>query len=303
MKKKPWSLFSGIVLLLLLVSNLLFGQVPDFKNVPNIYPGDSMNIMHLINNGRKIIKEKVICWFPKDSLSETEMNEIANTINTGINASEQYIKAPLPWQAHNYKTPITFYFRLDTIISHASLADFVSISFWRIKHGKSPWLHEALHEILQSKGKSWYSNSVSKEYVTNNMPLWLYEGLLDYISEQISKAYNLPRFDVFSNTYLLNTDSLFLEDMKAQKDSHIISYIGSKGVLPELSSNDRMRYAPAFFHGSCSFVKYIVDNYGIEVLFSAISSFENEHQTIENLCGRSLAILKKDWLEKIKVSK
>lgn len=303
MKKKPLLLFPGIALFLLLSSNLLFGQLPDFKNALYVHPGDSLNIMHLINSGIKITKEKAICWFPKDSLSESEMNEIANTINTGIKASQQYIKAPLPWQAHNYKTPVTFYFRLDTIISHASLAGFVSISFWRIKNGKSPWLHEALHEILYPKGRSWYSKDVSIEYRKSNMPLWLHEGLLDYISIRISEALNLPRFDVYSKSHLLNNDSLFLEDMKAQKDLYIISYVGNKGVMPELSSNDRMQYAPAFFHGSCSFVKYIVDNYGLEVLLSAVSSFENEQQTIENLCGKSLASLKKDWLEKIKAPK
>ena len=135
------------------------------------------------------------------------------------------------------------------------------------------------------------------------MPLWLHEGLLDYISIHISRSLNLPRFDVFSNSYLLNTDSLFLEDMKAQKGSYIISYVGNKGVIPELTSSDRYLYAPTFFHGSCSFVKYIVENYGIEVLLNAVSSFENEQQTIENLCGRSLAVLKKDWLEKIKLPK
>jgi hypothetical protein len=230
------------------------------------------------------------------------MNEIADTLNRGIKAAEKYIAAPLPWQAHHFNEPYTFYFRLDSIISHASLAGFVSISFWRIKSARAPWLHEVLHEMLFSKTDTWYSPEITEDYARQHMPLWLFEGLPDHLSKQVSQANKLPCFDVFSNSYRLNVDSLFLEDIRSSYGSYIISHIGTRGYMPELSSKDRRKYAPGFYHGSCSFVKYIDDNYGIKILLDAISSFKKEQETIETLSHKSLPVLKKEWLAMLKIS-
>ena len=174
------------------------------------------------------------------------MNEIANEINTGILGAEKFINAPLPWQMHPPSKPYTLYFRHDRFISHASLAGFVCIPFWRIKEGKSPWLHEILHEMLDANTGSWFSKTVAEEDFTKNFPHWLSEGLPDYISIRVSLAENLPRFDVFSNSQQTNIDSLFKEEMKSDNGSYILSFIGSKGVMPELSSEKRMLYAPGF---------------------------------------------------------
>jgi hypothetical protein len=54
-------------------------------------------------------------------------------------------------------------------------------------------------------------------------------------------------------------------------------------------------YAPAFYHGSSSFVQYIVDKYGVEILLSAISSFRKEQEKIEQLTAKSIDILKEEW--------
>ena len=274
-------------------------QVPDFSKVPNLYDGDSVNITHLINNGVKISTEKAICWFPKDSLSEEQMKKIADTISRGIILAEKLIDAPLQWQAHPFNEPYTFYFRKDTIISHASSAGFISISFWRIKTGRAPWLHEAMHEMLDTKTGSWNSR-ISEEYQMKNMPLWLFEGMADYISLQVSRSNNMKWFDVFSRGYQTDTDSLFLLDQKSEKGSYIVSHIGAKGIMPELFSKNRQEYAPAFYHGSCSFVKWIAGKYGIKMLLAAISAFDKEMETIENLSGKHIEELKKQWLDNLK---
>jgi hypothetical protein len=206
------------------------------------------------------------------------------------------LHAPLVWQSHNINEPYTFYFRFDSIISHASKAGFVSVSFWRIKSGKAPWLHEALHEMLDTNTGSWFNASISEEEANKEMPLWLFEGLPDYISLKVSQVENLPWYDVFSRSSATNIDSIFMEDMKSDKVSYIISFIGKKGIIPELYSKDRILYAPAFYHGSSSFVQYIVDKYDVEILLNAISSFRKEQEKIEELTGKSIDILKKSGL-------
>ena len=68
----------------------------------------------------------------------------------------------------------------------------------------------------------------------------------------------------------------------------------TKGVVPELFSDNRLLYAPAFYHGSSSFVQYLAENYDVKILLTGISSFKQEQETIERLTGKTLEILKKE---------
>jgi len=288
-----------IVLLLVFASPSL-AQLPDFSKVPNLWEGDSVNITNLVNNGIKIMKGKAICWFPKDSLSQDQMSQIADTINIGITAAEKFINSPLSWQVHPISEPYVFYFRLDSFISHASLFSFVSIPFYRIKRARAPWLHEAMHEMLYSTTDKWFTPAMGEKFSNENMPLWFHEGLADYIAIEVSRQNGLAFFDVFSNSTVTNADSLFLENIRSENASYIISHIGSKGVMPELFLKDRMNYAPGFYHGSCSFIQFIADHYGLNVLLTAMSSSPKEQESIEMATGKSLTVLKKEWLEKLK---
>ena len=302
MKNFSSKYFYLIIALLVAIAKPLFSQVPDFSSVPEMHEGDSLNITYLIHNGVKILDRKVICWFPKDSLSEKQMSEIAFTLNTGIRGAEKFINAPLSWQVHQPDEPYTFYFRFDRFISHASCAGFVSIPFWRIKAGKAPWLHEVMHEMLYSKTESLFAKTVTEKEHYEKMPLWLVEGLPEYISLKVSLIENLSWFDVFSNTYQPNIDSLFINEKATEKGEYVLSFIGANGMMPELSSEDRF-YAFSFYHGSYSFVKYLAENYNIEILLTAISLFGQEQETIEKLTGKPMEILKKEWLDKLKIIK
>ena len=282
-----------------------FSQVPDFSKVPTMWDADSANITDLVHHGVKIEKKKAICWFPRDSLTVQRMNEIADTINMGIIAAEKLIGAPLPWQVHRFNEPYIFYFRLDSFVSHASGAGFVSIPFWRIKNQKAPWLHEAMHEMLNTTNGDWDDTTITtEENSKKNMPLWLLEGLPDYVSVEVSRINHLQWYDVLSRSSRMNIDSIFIQELKRPTDttSYILSYVGEKGLLPELFTKDRGLYAPAFYHASGSFVHFIAENYGLDTLLAAISSFQKENETIEKLTGKPLAVLKQQWLQKLGIN-
>lgn len=287
--------------ILLAANKSILCQVPDFSKVPNVHAGDSLNITYLINNGIKIADRSVIAWFPKDSLSKQQMDEIVKMLNTGISEAEKFIKAPLYWQVHQPAQPYTFYFRHDRFVSHASDAGFVSIPFWRIKEGKSPWLHEVMHEMLNSKAGNWFDPAIPEEVWKKEMPHWLTEGLPDYIALNVSIKNDLLWFDVFSNSNQTNIDSMFLVDLKSANGKYVLKYIGANGVIPELSSKDRALYAPTFYHGSNSFVKYLAEHYGLEMLLTSISSIRKENETIEKLTGKSLKSLREEWLAKLNI--
>jgi hypothetical protein len=288
-------------ILLFAVSVCSICQVPDFARVPNMWEGDSMHIVSLIKNGIEIKKGKAICWFPRDSLSSRRMQEIADTLNMGITGAENFMRGSLPKRLPLSAAAYTFYFRTDSFVSHASLAGFVSIPFWRIKEGKAPWLHEAVHEMLTVGEIEWFSKSITDEYFNKHMPLWLSEGLATYVSMKVSQRNRISWFDVFSRSVDPNVDSVFRMEMQSEKSQYILSYIGAQGVMPELSSPDRNKYAPAFYHGSSSFVEFIADEYGLAVLLDAISSFQKEHEVIEGRTGKSIAVLKAEWLKKLKI--
>jgi hypothetical protein len=224
---------------------------------------------------------------------------ILDTLNTGVVAAENLIKAPLAWQVQQETMPYTYYFRLDTFISHASGAGFVSIPFWRIKQGRAPWLHEAVHEMLNTKAGAWTNASVPDEVWKNNMPLWLSEGLADYISLRVSQDHHLPQYDVFTKSFQANVDSACKEDIKSDKADSILSYIGKRGVMEALFSEDRGLYAPTFYHCSCSFVKYLADELGLDKLIASLAAYPKEMEKLEASAVPSLEALKKRWLIKI----
>ena len=299
MKNQQQKLKAFLFAVLLTSSIKVVSQTPHFSTVPNLQRGDSISITYLIKNGTKASKGKVIGWFPKDSLSREQMDKILDTLNIGVVAAERFIKAPYAWQVQQVGKPYTFYFRLDSFVSHASGAGFVSIPFWRLKQGKAPWLHEAIHEMLNTKAGNWLNDSIPEDVWAKNMPLWLAEGLPDYISMQVSEQYNLPIFDVFTNSFLTNVDSVCKEDLKERRSDSILSFIGNKGAMSGLFGKERRLYAPTFYHCSCSFVKYLAEQFGADPLIESLSAYPNEMEQLEKGISTSIQELKNRWLAKI----
>jgi hypothetical protein len=270
------------------------GQTPATINNPVFAGADSLNV-YLAINGIKLTGDNIVAFFPKDSLPTAHMQQVTDTVTHAVRAVERFIHTPLPWAVHQPTTIYTFYFRPDRFISHASMQGYLSIPFWRIKNGTAPWLHELVHEMLNTKAGNWALSRLSEEEAGKRMPSWLLEGLAEYVSLEIGKEQNWPRYDVHSSSFTANVDSLFLLE-RSEKADYVLSFIGRNGVIPELFSNDRRLYAPAFYHGSCSFVKYTAEQYGLSILLDGVAAFGKEQQTIEKAIGKPLKAVKKEWL-------
>lgn len=259
---------------------------------------DSLRVVHLHNQGVMVERGRVVAWFPKDSLSLARMNSIVDTLNLGIIKVEELMGAPLSWQVYANQ-PVVYYFSPEKFISHASWTGFVFIPFWRVKEGKSPWLHEALHILLRTTKGSW--SDVSFAGRKKLMPLWLTEGLPDYLESKTSYQNHLPRFDLWGDGGFMMTDKSCLTKLEGTNGDYVLEYVGREGPLPELFGEKRQDYAPVFYNCSFSFNKYIGEKYGQEVLLDAISNFRHEHQVIESRTGKTMEQLKTDWLEKIRI--
>lgn len=291
--------FFLLVISLAECSNTAQGQSPALSNRIVFSEADSLNL-NLRRTGTRVTSKNVVAFFPNDSLSLEWMQKIADTIAYGVDAVAHLVNAPLPWMVHEASTTYTFYFRPGKFIAHASMEGYVAIPFWRIKNGTAPWLHELVHEMLKSKSGDWVHSGMSREESGKKIALWLIEGLAEYIALAVSLERRWPKYDPHSSSFATNVDSLFLADLKGEKGPYVVSYIGRDGVVRELFSADRRLYAPAFYHGSTSFVKYIARTYGLTTLLTGIGAFAKEQQTLEQLTGKPLHIVKNEWLAQLR---
>lgn len=262
-----------------------------------MWKDDISRVMALLNNGVKVQKQRVVCWFPKDSLSHKAMDSIANMMNTGVFVAEKFMKAPLARQKFEVDNPIECFFPSDNFVSHADVnLGYLFIPFWRMKKNKAPWLHEILHILLTSKNEYLYEDW---EKVSHIYPTWFHEGFADYLTSQISRKQGWSHYDVFSKSYDGDADSLFLKELKMKKGIEVVQFIGKKGHPNLLSGSERRTYAPIFYHGSHSLVKYIANTYGDDVLLEAVFEPTKEHQVLESHTRKTLKQIRREWLENL----
>jgi len=255
---------------------------------------DSIRMAGLHQNGIKIQAGDVIAWFPKDSLTNERMRAITDTMNLGIRLVKKYIKSPLPWQRLKEGQHITFYFSPDNFISHANQKGATFVPFWRIKSGRAPWLHEAIHDVFAPEKMQPDHAEAGEE-----RPLWLSEGSAEYVSLQVSADHNIPKLDLFNAGSIKQVDKSCMDLLKSDNSAYILSNIGSPGAMPELGGKERRAYATVFYNCSCSLVKYLVSQYGIASLMDVIGAFPHEQQKLKAVTGLLPSALREKWLNEI----
>lgn len=250
----------------------------------------------LQSEGIVIERGKVIAYFPKNSLPESRMNEIVDTINLGITLADKYIGGPYDWQVFKNRQ-LTYYFCEGNFMSTTSKEDDIFIPIWRAQSNQSPWLHETMHLLLRSVNGNW--NPKSNPMNLFKMPMWLTEGLAEFLAMKISYEYHIPKFDIFESGGYSKLDSISCILLTQENGPHILKYIGKPGIIIKLFTKKRWEYAPTFYNCSSSFTKYLVETYGLDKIINAYSNYKNEIKTIEELTGKTITELKEDWLSKI----
>lgn len=132
-----------------------------------------------------------------------------------------------------------------------------------------------------------------------NSPAWLIEGFPEYIAQKVYQQKGWSYFDVFTRTTFNNIDSACKEDLKNEHGKYVLSYIGKRSRVSELMGKDRRLYAPAFYHCSCSLVKYLVEQKGFRPVLNSFSAAPYVQQELEKSITPPVDMLKKSWLEKL----
>jgi hypothetical protein len=251
----------------------------------------------LRTQGVFINRERVIAYFPKNSIPENRMNEIVDTINLGITLADKYIGGPYDWQVFKNKQ-LTYYFCEGNFMSTTSKEGDIFIPVWRAQSNQSPWLHETMHLLLRSVNGNW--NPKSNPMNLFKMPMWLTEGMAEFLAMKISYDNQIPKFDLFESGGYSKVDSICNISVRQENGPHILKYIGEPGIMKKLFTKKRRFYAPTFYNCSCSFTKYLVETYGLDKVLNAYTNYKKEIETIENFTGKTMNELREDWLAKIK---
>ena len=257
----------------------------------SFYKKDSAWSTQLRHNGIRVQRKNIIAWYPAHALPTAEMNQFADTLDNGVGAAKAYIGA-FPWQRS--KGRINYFFPADSFISHATLEGSVYIPLWRLRERKAPWLHEGVHELLASRSVN--QNRLPDSIVDIKIAAWMIEGFADYISDKVSYDRKIAQFDLFKSGGLEKIDSLCARYLDQGISAYILSFIGKPGYMPELGGPERITYAPMFYNFSCSFIKFLIDTYGVEKIIGANEIFLQEHTKLEAETGQPVAELKKRWL-------
>jgi hypothetical protein len=213
------------------------------------------------------------------------------------------IGAPLPWQRIGERR-VVFYIAPDRFVSHASGMCDVFISFWRVPQGKAPFLHEALHELLAPHApfSFWeFPDTIAQQQRAESSPLWLLEGLPDYLAQLAAARTGIPEGDVFDAGGAATIDSVCAARVRDNpRAAAAVEAIGRSGRPAQLFTTERTVVAPVFYPCSHSFTKFVVERIGIArtvALFPAIKA-GNWEAVLSGHAG-PLADLRRAWARKL----
>jgi hypothetical protein len=195
---------------------------------------------------------------------------------------------------------ITYYISEDTFVAHGSGLGAVFVPLARVKDGRAPYLHEAMHELLATPGTR---EAVAAERVarTKSRPLWLAEGLPDYVAQSAAERVGLTEGDVFDTGGLGGVDKTCAERLESSAGSGVLSFMGAPGRPDALFTTERPTVAPTFYACAFSFTKFIVNRIGLPATIGLIPLIpvNTVHEKIEALTGKAMSDLRSEWLRAI----
>jgi hypothetical protein len=161
---------------------------------------DSGRVERLKAHGQVIEQNGVVVWAPPE-MPSAWLHALSDTLSRGIRAARELVGSVAPWSRLGNRR-ITYYISPDPFISHATGKATVFLPWWRVRNGTAPYKYETLHELLHPPAPYWpeeFTDSIASREIEKNTPLWLIEGLPDYLAARIEAEQGLREGDVFNN--------------------------------------------------------------------------------------------------------
>ena len=288
-------------LLLATLTVALWSQAAPAPAPLNWSADDSARVAFVTARGRAYRTAHVTVWAPADSLDAQWLPRFVDSLSASLAALESLIGGPYGWQRLG-RRPVTYYLSPGRFVSHASGLGAVFISLSRVRQGGAPFLHEAVHELLAPPppfSPDEYPDSLTQERAAAGFPLWLSEGLADYVAQATAAATGFREGDVFEIGGLARVDSVCVARLAASpRRAQILDKVGGQGFLEALFTTERAEVAPIYYACSQSFSKFLVERIGVRAvvaLFPKVAS-GTWLTDVAAAAGKPLGAVRSDWL-------
>ncbi len=195
---------------------------------------------------------RAVVWVPRDTLSRDEAQALAERLAGGVEAIDEFLHAPRPWQ----RPPgaIEYYFHPAMFISHANAVESrVFISFPRIADGTAAFLHETTHALLFPSPSFLATYEGEEEEIA-----WLVEGLPTYVAKAVAEQTGFAEGNPFPIGSIDEIDCDLRASLATPVGAEIAPFIGALGTPAGLNSRERRsEVAPAFYACGASFSKFL----------------------------------------------
>jgi len=256
---------------------------------------DGTRVANLETRGDHSEGTHVVVWVPAGSMSGAERQALVERLDRGVRALRELIGTH-EWQIVRDQK-ITYYVSADQFISHATGRAAVLIPLARLQDGRAPFLHEAGHELLARAS----IGSVSPQRRIQN-PLWLMEGLADYVGQTAAAQAGMVEGDVFAVGGLGGVDRTCATRLGGPIGEDISRFMGAPGGPPALFTTDRQTVAPTFYACAFSFTKFLVGRIGLQetIALMPLIPADGVHARIESLATKPMSAIRAEWLAAIK---
>lgn len=254
---------------------------------------DGARVASLEATGTRLEGEHLVLWFPA-SLSRAEGEALVRRLDPAVLGLWRRVGVH-PWQAVP-KGRITYYLHDDAFVAHATGRSAVFIPMARVKDGRAPFLHEATHELLSSRVGAPPGGGGQGP----RRPLWLTEGLPDYVTRLVADEVGLVEQGPFGMPRLSDVDAACAERARTADGATMLPSIGT-GERPDvLFTTDRARFAPTFYACACSFTRYLVGLTSLDAVIALFGLSPADMATrLDSVAGRPLGEVRAAWLRTV----
>ena len=253
---------------------------------------DGKRVETLKRTGAHIDGDNLVLWFPP-SLARIDAEALVKRLDPVVAGLWRRVGTH-DWQAVP-KGKITYYLSDDAFVAHATGRSAVFVPMARVKDGHAPLLHEATHELLASKRGGGGAGAPPAF-----RPLWLTEGLPDYIARLVAQESGMVEAGPFGTPTLGGVDEVCAERARTIDGATMLPYVGGDGRPEILYTTDRQRFAPTFYACSFSFTKFLASRVGLDTLVGLFGYPPAEMiRRLNRIGGSRLSALRAEWLQSV----
>ena len=260
---------------------------------------DGKRVAELTARGERREGKLVVLFTPAGAIENEDEALLLERLDKGV-AELRAVVGRHPWQVVGDQK-ITYYVSPERFVAHASGRAAVFIPLARLQDERAPYLHEASHELLATFSQPVTPDPARAERVRASRPLWLTEGLADYVALTAAARAGVKEGDVFDIGGLAGTDAACRQRLTGPRGAEVLSFIGALGAPAALFTTERGEVAPTFYACGTSFTKFVVSRIGLTETIGLMPLILTNGvlPRIEQLAAKPMDALRSEWREAI----